>query len=75
MDLYQPTLSALNVIEKNISVGGLIVFDEGYKKKWSARLAVKDFLKGKKNYKKIIIDKRRQPDIVLKKLKKSYHYK
>ena len=63
------------LIEKNISVGGLIVFDEGHKKIWSARLAVKDFLKGKKNYKKIIIDKRRQPDIVLKKLKKSYHYK
>ena len=75
MDLYQPTLSALNAIEKNISVGGFIVFDEGHKKIWSARLAIKDFLKDKKNYKKIIIDKRRQPDIVLKKLKKYYHYK
>ena len=75
MDLYQPTLSALNVIERNISVGGFIVFDEGHKKIWSAKLAIKDFLKGKKNYKKIIIDKRRQPDIVLKKLKKSYHHK
>ena len=69
MDLYEPTLYALEAIDKSISVGGLIVFDEGYKKVWSAKLAIKDFLKGKKNYKKIVIDKRRQPDIILKKLK------
>lgn len=69
MDLYEPTLYALEAIDKSISVGGFIVFDEGYKKVWSAKLAIKDFLKGKKNYKKIVIDKRRQPDIILKKLK------
>lgn len=69
MDLYQPTVCALEAIDKNISVGGLIVFDEGYKKLWSAKLAIKDFLKTKKNYKKILIDKTRQPDIILKKIR------
>jgi hypothetical protein len=69
MDLYLPTLRALEAIDKNISVGGYIVFDEGDKKLWSEKLAIKDFLKKKKNYKKIVIDKNRQPDVVLKKIR------
>ena len=69
MDLYKPTLCALKAIEKNMSIGSFIVFDEGYKKLWSAKLAIKDFLKENKNYKKIIINKIRQPDVVLKKFK------
>jgi|TARA_B110000305_G_C19266476_1_gene552174 hypothetical protein len=69
MDLYLPTLRALEAIDKSISVGGYIVFDEGNKKLWSEKLAIKDFLKRNKNYKKIAIDKVRQPDVVLKKIK------
>ena len=70
MDLYEPTLRTLKAIDKNISVGGLIVFDEGYKKLWSERFAIQDFLKTNKKYKKIYIDKNRQPDVMLKKIKK-----
>jgi hypothetical protein len=69
MDLYKPTLCALEAIDKNISVGGFIVFDEGHKKLWSERLAIKDFLKKNKKYKKILIDKTRQPDVILKKFR------
>tara|TARA_A100001011_G_scaffold398218_1_gene501826 strand:+ start:90 stop:773 length:684 start_codon:yes stop_codon:yes gene_type:complete len=69
MDLYKPTLNALIAIDKNISVGGLIVFDEGHKKFWSERLAIKNFLKKNKKYKKVFIDKNRQPDVILKKIK------
>ena len=70
MDLYEPTLNALKSIDKHISVGGFIVFDQGHKKFWSERFAVRDFLKDTKKYKKIYIDKYRQPDIILKKIKK-----
>ena len=35
MDLYLPTLKGLEAIHKNMSKGGLIVFDEGNKKLWS----------------------------------------
>ena len=44
MDLYKPTFKALVAIDKNISVGGLIVFDEGHKKFWSERLIYKKLL-------------------------------
>ena len=69
MDLYEPTLCALNSIDKNISVGGFIVFDEGHKKLWSERFAIQDFLKTNKKYKKLYIDKKRQPDVILKKIR------
>ena len=70
MDLYEPTIRALEAIDKNITVGGFIVFDEGHKKFWSERFAIRDFLKTNKKYKKIYIDKKRQPDVILKKIKK-----
>ena len=69
MDLYVPTLRALESIDRNISVGGMIVFDEGHDKLWSERFAIRDFLKKNKKYKKIFIDKKRQPDVILKKIK------
>ena len=69
MDLYAPTLCALESIDRNISVGGMIVFDEGHNKLWSERFAIRDFLKKNKKYKKIFIDKKRQPDVILKKIK------
>ena len=69
MDLYLPTLKGLLAIDKNISLGGYIVFDEEAKKKWSERLAIEEFLKYNKKYKKIIIDHKRQPDVILKKIR------
>jgi len=38
------------------------------KKLWSEKLAIKDFKK-KKNYKKVAIDKVRQPDVIFKKIR------
>lgn len=69
MDLYLPTLKALNAIDKNMVKGSYIVFDEGAKNFWSERLAIKEFLKKNNKYKKIIIDKKRFPDVILKKIK------
>jgi len=48
MDLYLPTIQGLRSIDKNIVKGGYIVFDEGDKKLWSEKLAIKDFLKENK---------------------------
>jgi hypothetical protein len=70
MDLYLPTLKGLQAIDKNMSKGGFIVFDEGYKKLWSEMRAIKDFLKKNKQYRWILIDKKRQPDVILKKISK-----
>ena len=69
MDLYLPTLKGLESIDKNMSKGAYIVFDEGYKKLWSERIAIKEFLKKNKKYKWILIDKKKQPDVILKKIK------
>lgn len=70
MDLYEPTLNALKAIDKSIVKGGIIVFDEGNKKIWAGeKKAIKDFLKANKNYKYILIDRDRQPDVYLKKMK------
>jgi len=69
MDLYLPTIKALNAIDKNMSKGGFIVFDEGAKKLWSEKIAIKHFLKENRKYVKIVIDNKRQPDIILKKIR------
>lgn len=69
MDLYLPTIKALNAIDNNISKGGYIVFDQGTKKLWSERIAIKEFLKDNRKYLKIKIDNKRQPDIILKKIR------
>ena len=69
MDLYEPTFNALKAIDSSIVKGGIIVFDEGYKKLWGEKEAIKDFLKINKKYKYIIINKNRQPDVYLKKIK------
>ena len=70
MDLYLPTLKGLQAIDKNMSKGSFIVFDEGNKKIWSEKRAIKDFLKKNKQYRWILIDKKRQPDVILKKISK-----
>ena len=69
MDLYLPTLKALKSIDNNMSKGSYMVFDEGHKKLWSEKKAISEFLKNNKKYKKIIIDKDRQPDVILEKTK------
>jgi hypothetical protein len=68
MDLYLPTLKGLQAIDKNMNKGSYIVFDQGTKKNWAERLAINNFLKNNKKYKKIIINKKRQPDVFLKKI-------
>ena len=68
LDLFLPTLSALNAINKNISKNGLVVFDQGNKKLWSEKKAVKYFLSQNKNFKIIESNKFRQPDLIIKKL-------
>ena len=69
MDLYDPTFNALKAIDSSIVNGGIIVFDEGYKKLWGEKKAIEDFLKINKKYKYIMINKNRQPDVYLKKIK------
>tara|TARA_Y100000992_G_C21197441_1_gene458658 strand:+ start:129 stop:812 length:684 start_codon:yes stop_codon:yes gene_type:complete len=69
MDLYEPTMSALNSIDNHVSKGGYIIFDEGLKKDWSEGRAIQRFYNlNKKKYKIIKIDKFYQPDLMLKKL-------
>lgn len=69
MDLYLPTLKGLEAIHKNMSKGGLIVFDEGNKKLWSERFAIRDFLKkNRSKYKKITLSKKYAPDVVLQRI-------
>ena len=69
MDLYDPTMNALNSIHNHVSKGGYIIFDEGLKKDWSEGKAIKKFYNlNKKKYKIIKIDKFYQPDLMLKKL-------
>lgn len=69
MDLFLPTLKGLEAIDGNMSKGSYIVFDQGHKKLWSESKAIDKFLKKNKKYKKIIIDKKRQPDVILKKIR------
>ena len=71
MDLYLPTITALNAIEKKISKNGIIVFDEANKTLWDGeKKAMNEFLKkNPKKYHKIIISKSKQPDVILKKIK------
>lgn len=68
LDLYLPTINGLNAIKNNIVKNGLIVFDQGDKKIWSERKAIKEFLKQNKNFKIVERIKKRQPDLVVKKI-------
>ena len=67
MDLYKPTINALNSIEHLISKNGCILFDQGNKKLWAGEgRAIKDFLKiHKKKYKMHILTNNKQPDVLL----------
>lgn len=72
LDLYEPTMSLLNIIDKNLEKNGLIVFDQANKNQWPGEnKAMKTFyLKNKNKYKQIKLDKNFSPDIILKKIKK-----
>ena len=69
MDLYLPTIKGLRAIDENIIKGRYMVFDQGDKKLWSERKAIKDFLRENKKYQYIFIDKNKQPDVILKKIR------
>ena len=72
MDLYLPTIKALNSITNLVSKNGLIVFDEGNMDEWiGEKKALNEYYKKNKDTfsKKIISKKGFQPDVILKKLK------
>lgn len=69
-DLYEPTKAALKLIEKSISVGGIIVFDEAGTPEWPGEtVAMKEFLaESKHTFEMLSNDLSRQPTIALKRL-------
>jgi hypothetical protein len=72
MDLYLPTIKALNSVNNSVTKNGLIVFDEGNMDEWiGEKKALNEFFKKNKNSysKKIISKKNFQPDVILKKRK------
>ena len=69
MDLYLPTIKALEAIDGNMRKGSYMVFDQGHQKLWSESKAIDEFLKKNKKYTKIIIDKFRQPNVILVKIR------
>ena len=72
MDLYLPTIKALNSIKNSLSKNGLIVFDEANFDEWiGEKKALNEFYKRNKNtfLKKVISKKSYQPDVILKKVK------
>ena len=70
-DIYNVTKKILDELKEKLSVGGIIVFDEGiYGKKNEEPKALKEFYKKyKKNFKKILLKKNYQPDVYLKKIR------
>ena len=74
MDLYEPTIKTLNITQNYLSKGGKYVFDEGNSNLWlGEKKALNEFLKkNKTHYRKKIISKfPYQPDVELKKIKKT----
>ena len=69
-DLYQPTKIILDEMDSYLSKGGIFIFDEGLKKKWSEGVALKEFYnKNKKRYILEKINEYYQPDVILRKIK------
>ena len=68
-DLYFTTKLILEVCSKNLSIGGLIVFDEGTINGGEAKAAKEFYKKNKKYYKKINLKKNYQPDLIFKKIR------
>lgn len=70
-DIYKTTKKILDDLKEKLSIGGVIVFDEGiYGKKTEEPKALREFHKKyKKNYKKVLLKKKYQPDVYLKKVR------
>jgi hypothetical protein len=66
-DLYEPTKLALQFIDRNISVGGVIVFDEACTPEWPGEtLAMKQFLgKSSNKYRMLSNAVSKQPTVAL----------
>ena len=71
LDLYEATISVLNLIDKYIVKNGVIVFDQALKKEWvGEKKAMQEFYRlYKSKYKIIKLNKNFSPDVILKKLK------
>ena len=72
LDLYEPTMHLLNIVDKNLEKNGLIVFDQANKKEWPGENKAMNsfYFKNKKKYKQIKLDRNFSPDIILKKTSK-----
>ena len=70
VDLYEPTQKILDSVHKSLSKNGLIIFDEANKDDFPGeKQAMKEFFKKhNKNYKKKILSKLQQPDVMLQKI-------
>ena len=70
-DLYKTTAEILNLLNRKLSVGGIIAFDEGKRgKRFGETKAMNEFfIRNKKKYKKILFKKFYQPDVYLKKIR------
>ena len=70
-DVYEPVTLILNELIENLSIGGIIAFDEANKNKLSGEAkALKNFLKiNKHRFKKVILKKNYQPDVYIIKIR------
>lgn len=65
-DLYAPVKKALDFLEKRMSRGGIIVFDEGNSDNWKGEgIAMNEFLEKNRDYKMKTINFARQPTLYL----------
>jgi len=70
-NIYEPVKKILETLDKKISKGGIIAFDEGLdsNNKGEGKAMLEFYKKNKKKYKVIKIKKNYQPDVILKKIK------
>jgi len=69
-DLYEPCAAALTFLEKTLSVGGLIIFDEAGTKDWPGEtIAMKEYLRNTThNFEMLSNPVSRQPTIALRRI-------
>ena len=69
-DLYEPTKTALRFLDKSISVGGVIVFDEACTKEWPGEtLAMKEFMSSSIHKFEMLSNKiSRQPTLAIRRI-------
>mgnify|MGYP001160143635 CR=1 FL=1 len=68
-DIYGPVKTILNTLNKKISKGGIIAFDEGNRgiNKGEKKALNEFYKKNKKQYRRIFLKKNYQPDVILEK--------